>query len=147
MSKHKTKEVETGAMSALEDAVAEVESLKEEIENWRDGMSGSNLEYSSKYSELEDVLYELEEIQELEIPSFLCDVELKFDMFFSSRLPRWKRAHNVGTVFSVVAEHLESETFLDSLKSDEDKEVAEDFASELQSYTETIFNIQFPGMY
>jgi seryl-tRNA synthetase len=43
--------------------LSEVESLAEEIGNWRDGMSGTGLENTGKYSEVEDCASELEGIE------------------------------------------------------------------------------------
>ena len=40
--------------------VSDIEGLKEEIETWRDGMEGTNLEYSSKYDELTECFDALE---------------------------------------------------------------------------------------
>ena len=39
---------------------SEIECLKDEIENWRDGMQGTNLENSDKFSQLEDCVSYLE---------------------------------------------------------------------------------------
>lgn len=50
------------------DAIAEIQSgldaineLKDEIENWRDGLQGTNLENSDKYDQLESCIQELEQ--------------------------------------------------------------------------------------
>lgn len=57
--------------------LSEVESLAEEMGNWRDGMSGTNLENSSKYSEVEDCASELEGIDtECSIPSLEENADL-----------------------------------------------------------------------
>jgi len=43
------------ARIAIEDVdTSELESLKEEMENWRDNMSGTSLENTGKYSEVEE---------------------------------------------------------------------------------------------
>ena len=49
---------------------SELESLTEEITNWRDGMQGTNLENSNKYSELEEAASTLEGI---DVNSFSID--------------------------------------------------------------------------
>tara|TARA_Y100000114_G_scaffold148194_1_gene160875 strand:+ start:392 stop:790 length:399 start_codon:yes stop_codon:yes gene_type:complete len=47
------------------DGKDEVESLYEEIESWQENMSGTNLENTEKYQELEYCLEHLSEIKEL----------------------------------------------------------------------------------
>ena len=44
--------------------LSEVESLYDEIDQWKSGMEGTNLEQSQKYSELEDCQQALEEIKD-----------------------------------------------------------------------------------
>jgi len=48
------------AMSGLD--ISEIESLKEEIESWRDNMSGTPLESTEKYSRLEECADALDDI-------------------------------------------------------------------------------------
>ena len=40
------------AMSLAEDAAAEVECLKDELEEWQSGMEGTNLDSTDKYEQL-----------------------------------------------------------------------------------------------
>lgn len=55
-----------------EDVVSEIQGLKEEMENWRDGLQGTNLEYSEKFNQLEECISVLEnnesEIENIEVP-------------------------------------------------------------------------------
>jgi len=39
---------------------SEIDSLKEEIENWKNGLEGTNLESSDKYNQLEEAVHNLE---------------------------------------------------------------------------------------
>jgi len=53
----KQKELITEAQGEVESIeTGEIESVQEELENWRDGMSGTNLENTDKYSELEEAI-------------------------------------------------------------------------------------------
>lgn len=45
----------------IESAKGEVESLRDEITEWRDNMSGTNLEHTAKYDELGECADELDE--------------------------------------------------------------------------------------
>jgi hypothetical protein len=61
-----------GADADRSDGAMEIQSLYEEIENWKSGMEGTNLEQSMKYGELEECLSELETANEADgvtIPS------------------------------------------------------------------------------
>ena len=40
------------ALDKVRDGIAELEELKEEVENWKSGMEGTNLENTLKYSDL-----------------------------------------------------------------------------------------------
>lgn len=42
------------AVSLLEDAQSMIEELRDEMDNWRDGLSGTNLENSELYERLEE---------------------------------------------------------------------------------------------
>lgn len=66
---------------ASEPDVAELESLKEELESWRDGMTGTNLENTEKYQTLESSVDALDnvisEVQGLEEPKLSEDGSVK----------------------------------------------------------------------
>ena len=52
-------------INACIDGKQEVDALYEELEQWMDNMSGTNLENTEKYSQLEMAMEQLYEIQEL----------------------------------------------------------------------------------
>ena len=55
--------------------ISEIECLRDEIENWKSGMEGTNLENSSKYSDLEECYDSLENgISELEDLDFEIEI-------------------------------------------------------------------------
>ena len=65
------------ALAKISEGLADIEALKDEIEEWRDGMEGTNLENTQKYedlnecadaletgySDIEDAVSELENIE------------------------------------------------------------------------------------
>jgi protein subunit release factor A len=53
----------------------EAESLKDEIESWRDGLQGTNLENSDKYSELEECVDMLNNVVNI-IQDIDCEIEI-----------------------------------------------------------------------
>jgi chromosome segregation ATPase len=56
-------ELVTGTVDDFYNSTLGVSELKDEIENWKSGLEGTNLEQSSKYGELEECLSALEEIE------------------------------------------------------------------------------------
>jgi DNA repair exonuclease SbcCD ATPase subunit len=91
--------------------LSEVESLAEEMGNWRDGMSGTNLENSNKYSEVDDCAGELEGI----------DTE-------PASIPSLDPNASIDDLHAFVEE-------------------CEEVSGQLESATDDIEGISFPGMY
>jgi uncharacterized protein Yka (UPF0111/DUF47 family) len=52
-----------GAFSQIEEAASEIADLADEMVNWRDNMSGTNLESTDKYSRVEEAADALESVQ------------------------------------------------------------------------------------
>ncbi len=48
------------ALSSFNIASEKIERIKDELENWKNGMEGTNLENTNKYMELEDVVKSLD---------------------------------------------------------------------------------------
>lgn len=44
------------ALNKLNDAYREIEEIKDELDNWKSGMEGTNLESTEKYSQLEEAV-------------------------------------------------------------------------------------------
>lgn len=57
------KEIEDAIETAKSTAVDGINELKDEIDNWKSGLEGTNLENSSKFSELEDCVSALEDLE------------------------------------------------------------------------------------
>lgn len=51
------------AMSNVIDIIEEVNILKEELEEWKSNLEGTNLENTTKYEQLEEAISGLEEIE------------------------------------------------------------------------------------
>jgi hypothetical protein len=67
MSKKNRTERAADIASDLRDVIADLDGLKEEVENQRDNMSGTNLENTQKYSTLDEAADALDSIsQELD---------------------------------------------------------------------------------
>jgi len=101
------------------DDLSEIESLKDEMETWRDGLQGTNLEYSPKYEEVDAACAELE--------NGLSSLESAISSYNEALTPA------PGT---------------EDIKDNADHEdEIEDAKSEVESALSELENVSFPGMY
>jgi chromosome segregation ATPase len=107
----------------------EIEGLKEEMENWRDGMQGTNLESSSKYEDLEAACENLDS----GLDSLGSAVSSYNEKFLA-----WKdRETEIGKEPTD-----EEEEELRELESE-----MEEAQSEVESALDELEGTEFPGMY
>jgi len=68
------------AIASMRGGLEEAQAIKEELENWRDGLTGTNLENSDLYSKLEEAVdildsavseieSQLDELESVEVPT------------------------------------------------------------------------------
>jgi len=63
MTKHKSRATRLGdAISKIEEGKGIIEDLQAEIDEWKSGMEGTNLEFTQKYQDLENCLSELQDL-------------------------------------------------------------------------------------
>jgi predicted nuclease with TOPRIM domain len=62
------------AIEKIREGLGEVQDIKEELENWKSGLEGTNLENSDLYSRLDDAVSTLED-QTSEIDSVIGELE------------------------------------------------------------------------
>ena len=78
----RAKPVTATCEGAWEDGKSEVESLKEEIEEWKSSLESNNMEHLPKYEELEECYGELESgydtLESIDFPSVLSDVQVSY---------------------------------------------------------------------
>lgn len=76
MAKYKSRATRLDeAMTNLIEPIEEVRILKEELEEWMSNLQGTNLEYTTKYEQLEEAVSLLEELE-----SGLEDIQSNADM-------------------------------------------------------------------
>lgn len=134
----KTKVVEDKASleTAFNEAKADLEILSEEMRTWADNMSGTALESTMKYEQVEDCASELEDavsnLENIVIPEELKSKELifKYTMPTSRYIGRSWRAGQISSALQAVANALDAES-----------------GPELQEIAETVGMTEFPGMY
>jgi len=150
---------------------ADIDELKDEMEEWRDNMPGS-LQSSDKYSmidsaasaldtELEHACDELRKLLE-QIPRDenelrLLDLKLTYweqKMYKGYAMPRWVRLNNPMTALTAMAEKIEEHK--DSIVKDlvgagkneeEVKSEISEYLSTIDSALSDLQGVEFPGMF
>lgn len=119
----------------------ELDNLKEELEQWRDGMMGTNLESSEKYNMLDEAVNALEECQAPE-PETWPHNEARIS--YSDMVPKRKRrnpsravrlANATGRLQAVI-------DFYQSL--DEQPDEVTELVEHLEQH---VIEVELPGMY
>lgn len=165
-------------MGAFEMGTGDVNGLREEIEEWKSNLEDNNMEHLDKFSELEECLGYLEtaddELQGLEVPDHLQDIEVHFTI--DTRLSSSSRACRLGNatsplyVVQAAAEswvednpELEANTHEnEELEQDDGEEeitdtqvderneqieATKEFIDTLEAQLSELDSVSFPGMY
>jgi len=135
--------------NALGDAFSEIESLKDEMQEICDNMSG--MEHLPKYDVAETAMNELESHCECpDVPELLKEIKIST---LSEMVPTRKgrasgrsmRLSNATSVIKDVIEFLNEGIVESTNHSAEVKEAAREYAEELSEHED--FDVEFPGMY
>lgn len=134
---------------------ADLQTLAEEMTNWRDNMAGTALEQTQKFSTVEEAANQLEELvsrlEGVDVP----DDCLALKVSWSELTPRSKRrsisratrAANIGNQLEAAASALNSWALPGPNISEEEVEQAEEAATELEEIAGELGSIEFPGMF
>ena len=137
MKSYKSELIEGTPSSMVEDAVSEIESLAEEIEQWKSTMESTNLASSEKYQMLETAYEELSSVSN-NIEEWPHD-EVRVTCYISvpkrkKRSPsRSVRLENANAKINAVKEFYEN---LDG-----------DYSEITDALEEMVKEVEFPGMY
>lgn len=139
--KHKTETIVTTVDDAFNDVKMIVSDLLDEMTDWRDNLSGTALENTSKYSDIEECVEELETIQgdleSVDLPDDLTQVEITY-YWIHPYGKHISRAYRLGQAESAIA------GIVDMIDETEEQEW-EDVKSELENID--FGNVPFPSMF
>lgn len=131
--------------------LADIADLRQEIDDWKSNLEGSNMEHLPKYEEVSSCYDELENVpEEIDtegLPRSLLDHKLDvIDPFPMKKrgISRAKRSANAINLLSIAKGYLEDQ--VDKLKEDE-AEKANEVIEALEEAIGNAENAQFPGMY
>jgi DNA repair exonuclease SbcCD ATPase subunit len=150
---------------------SDIESLRDEITEWRDNMDGSGLENTSKYEEVSECADGLDNVDSLDDPlsGLLESAEkmgIKEEMVEVSQYvnrrkgrgpARWVRLSNEMSAIRAgverIKEEIEKKETILQEQEEEDEDLREvvdeanEHAEELEGCLEELENVSFPGMY
>lgn len=140
----KTKDCEATLYEIVEGFKGEVESLLEEIGEWRGNLEGNSMEHLPKYEEVSECCDELEAIEadSLEVPEGVSASVSWTEFAAKKKTSRAARANYAATELEAAASFLEDLTEGTSLEGK-----YEDFLEDLQSKAEALRAVSFPGMF
>lgn len=161
MAKRKFIQRTSGVESAVTDAIGDVQSLRDEMQDWADNMSSNNMEHLPKYEEVDAAREELDQVadSEPELPSafpagFVDEVKWTECHTYARSQSRSTRASDCSAALSAVVDHIEAffvahpdendavygvtPTLFDDLR---------EYADSIQEIIDVLDNISFPGMY
>jgi len=139
--RRKTESVITTVEEAFKEASTEASDLAGEIQEWQDGMHGTNLENTSKYEEVSGTASALDELrdrlEEMELPEPALRRVCQYTWVhpYGRSISRSWRASHVAQALRAVAEGIVHE------------QDVEDTYSELCDIADTIESVEFPTMY
>lgn len=164
--KTRTRTLQTSVAAAIPDALSEIESLRDEMQEWADNME-EKLSHTEKYERVREAADALESaVTDVDVPEFADQTISCVEMLPGRKgLARWKRLSNAVAALSAAKDAMEVQR--DELREIDDDEVPAEVAAligdertpseaadELDSVIEEVDNIineaegvEFPGMF
>ena len=155
---------ETTVQAAVDSAVEDIVGLRDEVQAWREGLEGTNLEQSDRYSTLTETegMLDNADYAEFEIPEPVGEIALKITTThkrYRTGDPRWKRLENACTFLSAAVsaigalddpaeyEDKDEDDRPDDLLSVEDYELVTGAKDELEALISDVEGAEFPRMF
>lgn len=135
---------ETSIEDAVQEAMSEVESLRDEMSEWRDNME-EKLSHTEKYERVSECADNLDNVQEIDIPDEYRETKITvISQRKSSRkspYPRWLRLQNAVGALTAAKDVLEE------MEDDDAEGVRDQFVSDLGDAIDNLEGVEFPGMF
>ncbi len=159
MGRYKSVEAKISIRDAVQDGLADLAELAEEMGSWRDNTEGTPAENSPRFEIVTETAEALESIDEpnLEdyIPTAILDREVTYH-YSKVQSGRQKtpsravRCSNACAMIQAAVDELESDSLLDRYTDESKVEVTqqiEGLANELSEIISNVEVLEFPGMY
>ena len=141
-SAYKQEKRESTVGDLVADAVSELESLKDEMSEWRDNMEGTGLENTSKFEQVSEAAETLESyVSEVDVPDELSGIAASwFESVHRNKRRGASRSVRLGNAIAML------EAASEALGASE-IEGAEDLETEVGELKDNVEGIEFPGMF
>lgn len=141
-------------------ALGDIQSLKEEMEEWRDNLDGANMTHLPKYDEVSECCDELDSVpDDIDVPEFLQQVSFSYIQSKpgKSRAARRDDAVSMLDMARTAAEDFDIEEAVaafEDLSEEQREEKKQDMESERDEFVNAVKEAidaadgaNFPGMY
>lgn len=129
--------------AAVQDALSEIEVLRDEMQEIVDNMEGANMEHLPKYEVANDALQELDEHCDLsiDVPAKLQDIKITYGEMVNRRKGRApSRDVRLSNACAMLSAAIDA---LDALEDNLDD--ADELRQEIDEHTD--ISVEFPGMF
>lgn len=127
---------------AIEEAFSEIESLRDEMTEWRDNME-ERLSHTEKYERVSECADALDNVREIDVPDSLRDVPVEIvhqrKASKKSPYPRWVRLQNASNALEAVKWMIE--------EKEDPTDEEEQLASDIGDVVDELSGVEFPGMF
>ncbi|MEW6613966.1 MAG: hypothetical protein AB1401_00620 [Thermodesulfobacteriota bacterium] len=131
---------QTGTLEEVVDnARIDIEELRDEMESWRDNISGTGLESTEKYERVDDTADTLDRIVDALNDITWMDIresEVKFQVDQRKKAPRWLRLQNSVSALNAASEVIDN--IIENLN---------DIKESLDTAVSEADGVDFPTMY
>lgn len=137
---------------AVADAFSEAESLKDEMEEWKSSLEGTNFEQSDRFSRISEAYDTLESNCEApDVPDSLGDLEVEWAEGRKKSVKRRgpSRAARLGNATSALAAVVDllREVEDDDEREQDVREAAGELANNIEEKKDELDGVEFPGMF
>jgi len=127
--------------NAVQEAFADAEGLRDELQEWYDNLP-ENFQNGDKGDQLQSAIDALESVTEPDVPEALQDIPVSFVVNQKRRKSRSDRMQDCIALLQAAGEA--AANFADENEEDEDGAV---LADEIDSIVSEWENVEFPGMF
>lgn len=142
MAKLVSKINKTTIGDAVSDAVSEIESLRDEMTEWRDNIE-DKFSGTEKFERISEVVDQLDNVQDITVPDELSTIEVEVlhqrKSSKKSPYPRWVRLGNAVNALTAVRDILDEK---DEMTDDE-----EQLRDDVSTAIDEVDGIEFPSMF
>jgi chromosome segregation ATPase len=136
--------------TALGEAFSEIESLRDEMEEWKSSLEGTNFEQTERYSRIEEAQDTLDDAlnSQPDVPDSLAGLEVEWHEGVKKSKRRGpSRAARLGNASNAIGAVIDLLTDKDSEDPDAGADETTSLLSQLEEIRDNIDGVEFPGMF